>query len=516
MPQINEYQPDAGAQGAVGGVTPNLDSVSLFGRGVEHVGAALSEASDVVHRRQAQEEVSQVYGQFAQARADWNIKVKQRLKDGTLDPDKLDQEYADYVNKAGDNLQTAEGKDFFNRQANRLGGTLMQNAIIGKAKIAGEQAYSDISTGVNVHVANLMSHPEQVDDALGATEELIAAKQKDGTLTPEQAIQAKRQLLPEIAMGSLKGLAEQDQGVDENGKPYENLAKQSLDKGHFAEYLNEQQRSSMYQYARAAETRKETDKERETATAHRMLEKQGNDYMDQNSNRILNGTYSLKELQTAPLTFQQKEYMQAKVKAQAMDESRTDPNRFKNVYSNIINGNITTRDQLAAEFNKGGLAPATMDHLTHELDATPEGHLVKSMQKNVDREAQDLRFKGPGGVYTQAGDAAYTNFQTELYQERQKAQAQGISDRQFYSNTNPKDPTSPTAILNKYRLNMMDRTRIGAEEATGQSGDGSIRYSNSPTKEIPPQQPAEAAKAPAEDMIKPGESIMSWKKRTGK
>lgn len=489
MPQINEYLPESNAQGAVGGVTPNLEAVSLFGRGIEHVGAGLEEVGNVIHKRQAQSEISQVYGQFAQARADWNIKLKEQLKDGSLDPDKFDQDYADYVNKAGDGIQTAEGKDFFNRQANRLGGTLMQNAMIGKAKIAGEQAYADISQGINVHVANLMSHPSDVSEAIDATQELIAAKQKDGTLSPEQAIAAKRQLLPQLAEAAMKGHAEEDPGTDATGKPLPNIAKQLLDKGAFAEYLNEPQRAALYTYARQADERRRVDSDRAEITAHRNLEKQGLDFMDQASNRILNGQFSLKELQSAPLTFQQKEYLQAKVKAQNAQEVATDPRRFTNVYGKMLDGDITTRGQLIEEYHKGGLAPSTMDHLMHELDATPDGHIVKNMQKQYDKMAQELRFKGVGGVYTQAGDAAYLGFQTELNQARQLANSQNISDRAFFSNQNPKDPLSPVAILNKYRMSALDRARTGAEEAVSQANgqsSGVVKYSTSPTKELPP------------------------------
>ncbi len=599
MPQINEYRPEVNAQGAVGGVTPNLEAVSLFGRGVEHVGAALEQAGDVIHRRQAQQEISQVYGQFAQARADWNIKLKAGLKDGSLDPDKFDQDYADYVNKAGDGIQTAEGKDFFNRQANRLGGTLMQNAMIGKAKIAGERAFADISQGINVHVANLMSHPEQVDDALGSTEELISAKQKDGTLTPEQAIRIKSQLMPQLAEAAVKGLAEQDPGQNEKGEDNENLAKQSLDQGHFAELLNEPQRAALYQYARAADNRRQIDGERAAATAHRLLEKQGQDYLDQNGNRILNGQLSAKEIQTAPLTFQQKEYALSKIKAVNNEEAVTDKRVFHNVYSNILNGNITTREQLITEYNKGKIAPHDMPFLEHQIDNTPDGLVVKNLQKQLDNAAKSLILKGPGGVPVVAAKA---NFDMEVMQARQAAEAQGIPAKQFFSNTNLKDPTSPFAILAKHQIGFADRMGMVSQqlqaEATGQGANPNInRYSNSPTKEVPPptvsapqanpsppaaepaapqggpaaqqkggegafaleqlglagpevdakakardqerqamrdsintgkrsrkvtlpaddnEESASAAAQPKDDMIRPGESITAWKKRTGK
>lgn len=498
MAQINEYTPETNAQGAVGGVSPNLEAVSLFGRGVEHVGAALEEAGAVIHRREAQQEVSEVYGQFAQARANWNVTLKQRLKDGTLDPDKFDQEYASFVNKAGESVKTAEGKDFFNRQANRLGATLMQNAIIGKAQVDGEKAYQDISQGVNVHIANLFTHPDQAPDAIDATHELIAAKQKDGTLNPEQAIRLQKEMIPQLAEAAVKGFSDQDPGKDESGAEHANLGKQFLDKGGFAEYLNEPQRAALYRYADQADNRRRIDGERAETTAHRLLEKQGQNYMDTNANRVLNGSYSLKELQSAPLTFQQKEYIQAKVRAQNAQEVATDPRRFTNVYNKVIHGDITSRDQLVAEFDKGGLAPSTMDHLMHEIDSTPEGHLVKGMQKTVDKDLQGLRFKGAGGAYTTAGDVFYTNAQTAIYQARQQANAQGITDRQYYSNTNPKDPTSWVAIKNQFLAGMTDRASIGANEAMGKATDqdyGTMRFSTSPTKEIPPK--AEPAPPPS-------------------
>lgn len=501
MAQINEYLPDTGVQGAVGGVTPNLEAVSLFGKGLEHVGSGLQEVSDVVHKREYQQEISQVYGQFAQARADWNVKLKQRLRNGTLDPDQFDQEYADYINKIGDNLKTAEGKNFFNRQAYRLGGTLMQNAITGKAQIDGEKAFQEINTGVNVHVANLMTHPDQAPDAIDATQELIAAKKADGTIDTVQSIRLQKQLVPQLAEAAVKGFANQDPGVDEKGNPHENVGKQFLDNGGFAEYLNEPQRAALYSYAREADNRRRIETDREESTAHRSLQRQGLEYMDQASNKILNGTYSLKELNSAPLTLEQKLYVKHQVDAVNKEESVTDKPTFNRVYKQLLSGEITTHEQLNQLVLDGAkIAPHDMPFLYKQIDSTPDGLVVKNMQKGIDKMIdRQFNIKGVGGAPMVGAQAAAADARMEIMQAQQAFVAGGGTPKDFYSNTNMKDPASPYAILQKHQISMPDMLQMQAQQlqsqVTGQGNNPNVnRYSNSPTKEVPP--PSSAPQTP--------------------
>lgn len=486
MPQINEYQSQVDAQGPVGGVTPNLEAVSLFGRGVAHVGAAVGEAADIVHRREAQAEQSQVFGQMAQARALWNSKLKERLNDGSLDTNKFDQEYADYVNKIGENLSTAEGKDFFNKSANRLGGTLMQNAIAGQAQIAGQTAYDDITKAANTYSSTLMEHPDQFKDVHDEVQTMIAGQDQ---LNPVQKRRLAEALLPKLAEGAVRGWAMQDPGKDDNGNSHENLATQMLKNGGFDDYLDTNEKTKLMAFAREQDHLRTLGDIQQETTKNRQLQAKGQDYMDQNANRILNGSYNLQEMNAAPLTIQQKEYIQAKVKAQVKGEVTTDPRRYNDVFGKIINGDYTSRDQIAAEYNKGGLSPDDADKLQRKIDMTPEGHILRQNIKQIDKEAQGLRFKF-GGAFTQAGDEAYHNFQKEL-----DAQAQQFVDtgkgtmRDFYSNQPTNSPTSPLNILNRYRLGAADQMRIGAQEMIqNQTGkqSGGVQYSTSPTKEIIP------------------------------
>lgn len=512
MPQINEYQSQIDAQGAVGGVTPNLEAVSLFGRGIEHVGAAVGEAADVMHRREAQAEQSQVFSQMAQARALWNSKLKERLNNGTLDTNQFDQEYADYINKVGENLSTAEGKDFFNKSANRLGGTLMQNAIAGQAQIAGQKAFDDVTRAANTYSSTLMEHPDQFKDVHDEVQTMIAGQDQ---LNPIQKRRLAEALLPKLAEGAVRGWAMQDPGNDDNGTPHENLAAQMLKQGGFDEYLDTNQKTKLLAFAREQDHLRTLGDIQQETTKNRKLQAMGQDYMDQNANRILSGDYDLKELNMAPLTMQQKEYIQAKVKAQVKGEVTTDPRRYNDVYSKIINGDYTSRDQVAAEFNKGGLSPDDADKLQRKIDMTPEGHLLKQNIKQIDKEAQQsLRFKFGGG-YTQAGDEAYHNFQKELDSQAQQFVDTGKGTiRDFYSNQPANAPTNPVNILNRYRVGAAEQMRLGAQEMisrqTGQ-GSGAVQYSTSPTKEIAPavlpkpQAPAEPLPDdPAEFLRKKG------------
>lgn len=509
MPEIKEYNPQTESQGAVGGVTPNLEAVSLFGRGLEHIGTSIDEASDVVHRRQAQEEISNTYGQFAQARADWNVKLKQGLKDGTLDPEKFNSDYADYINKIGDGVHTAEGKDFFNKQANRLGGTLMQNAITGKAQIAGQQAFDALNGGLQTNLADIHSNPEQGPDIMDGFQQAVDAHVATGTLNPQQARELKNQKMSELAQATIEGWAAKDPGQDDQGNPHENLAKQILDhtdddgKGKaFDQYLSQQQRDHLYAYAKQQDTNRRVDQDNQLANAHRNIEMAGQNFMDDpdNATRILRGQMSTKEIEQMPGTLQQKEYLTQKLKMASMDESRTIPAQYNKAWTAINTGEVTTRQQI---MDWPGLAPATKDRLFHEIDSTPDGQMVKSIKSGYDKMIdQGLRFKGVGGAYTGAGDLAAMNAKSEMSaQAKQFVDSGGGSARAYWSNNDPKDPTSPIAILNKYRGTMGSRMNDAANEAIqqtqGTARPPSVPLSNSPTKEVPPPQFGPQQESPA-------------------
>lgn len=512
MPQINEYQPQVEAQGAVGGVTPNLEAVSLFGRGVEHIGEGVEVASDVIHKREAQQEKSEVFGQMAQARALWNTKLKQRLNDGSLNTDQFDQEYADYIKGIGQNLQTAEGKDFFNQSANRLGGTLMQNAITGQAQVAGQKAYDNTVQAINTYSSTLMQHPDQFGDVHDEVQTMINGN------TDLNAVQKRRlseTLLPELAKGAVRGWAMKDPGTDENGQTHDNQAKALLDNGVFDKYLNSDQKTQMYGFAREQDNLRRISEDQNLANSHRQLELQGNTYMDKIANRVLDGSYDVRELNNAPLTFQQKEYVQAKVKAQVKGEVTTDPIRYNQVAGKIINSVYTSRDQIAAEYNKGGLSPDDADKLMRKIDMTPDGVRLKGYQKELDKDIESLKFKF-GGTSTQAGqNAAYAARQEIDVQAEQFVQNGKGTLHDFYMNQPDNAPTNPKNIIAKKRLSAVEQMQAGSQEmqqrATGQQ-PGAVQFSTSPTKEIKPS-PVAPPTGPAKNAKRPGESADDYIKR---
>jgi hypothetical protein len=494
MPQINEYEPQVGAQGAVGGVTPNLEAVSLFGRGIENLGRSFQEAGDVIHRREAQEETSKIYGQFAQARADWNINLKKRLNDPNFSADQFDQEYADYINKAGENIKTAEGKDFFNRQANRLGGELMTKAVTQTAQIAGEKAFQAISGAVDVHVANLHGNPEDGPHAIDATNELIAQKLKDGTIDRVTAMKLQNQLLPQLAMASVKGYAEIDPGKDDSGKPHENIAKQFLDKGGYKEFLNDAQRTHLYEEARAADNRRRIEGDRLETDAIRQRQKDGQDYMDSNAPLILSGKLSTKAIMQAPGTLQQKEYMLNAIEKINKQESITDKKVYNSTYRSILSGDITSKDQLHAMVLDGlQIAPHDVDYLEKKIDSSPDGMVIKKMQKSFDKMIdKSFNLKGFGEAPMVGAGAAAADTRMELMNTEKAFIDAGGTARAFWTNTDTKDPLSPYAVLQRHQINLPEMLKMQTEEMHSQitglnNGIEVNRYSNSPTKDLPPE-----------------------------
>src|SRR4029077_21104643 len=125
MPQINEYgAPEVAAQGPVGGISPNVEEMGALGRGIENLGTAVSQGSEMLHCREAQKETSNVYSRINALRVTQTEYLQQHASSPKFDIDDFKSKFADQVNQIGETLNTAEGKDYFERQSARLGGSL--------------------------------------------------------------------------------------------------------------------------------------------------------------------------------------------------------------------------------------------------------------------------------------------------------------------------------------------------------------------------------------------------------
>lgn len=277
MPEIKDYAPQVEAQGPIGGTSPNLEAVTAKGRGIERLGNAVEQGSDLILRAQTQEEVSNINAGFAQARADWTLKLKSRLADGSLDVDKFKQEFDDYTSKMGDDISTPGGKNYFNKQQGRLSASLTTSAAMGQAAIKGRQQADNWQSSLDHSSIAVANDPSQFDDSyhsmVDGINEMISANPK---LAGHEE-KFRRQAGETLSVAAVKGWAQVDT----------DKAQKLLDNGAFDQYLDADKKTYLQGVIKTQARANDIEDERK----ERLVEKAQKTAQDASIDKWLRGMY---------------------------------------------------------------------------------------------------------------------------------------------------------------------------------------------------------------------------------
>lgn len=205
MPKIQEYLPEQEAQGPVGQTTPMLEQVSMFGRGIEEFGRDLGDAYSVLHQRQSQVESADAAASVAEQREAYMEHIDQGTRDGSLDVEKVKQDYQKWAEKQSEQYNTTQGKDTFLRASSRTGGAILLKAARSKSVVMGNQAKENLN---NLSISNsnvALKDPAQFDDLYQQQTEALQAQVEAKSLTPAEARQAGDAMSLELAKSAVRG-----------------------------------------------------------------------------------------------------------------------------------------------------------------------------------------------------------------------------------------------------------------------------------------------------------------------
>lgn len=514
MPQINEYLPQVEAQGPVGGTSPNLEAVGAVGRGMEHFAQSLEGLSDVVYKKTEQKEVADSYSLFAKARADWNQELNTRLGNNTLDADKFKQEYQDFVDKNSQNITTPGGKNFFDRQAARLGGSLLTTAAKGQVIVDTNLAMGQRKEDLKNDTNSLFDNPSGLNfvDILDKNGEKLAADLEAGTLKAKDAPMVKAFTERELANAFLMGTAR-------TGEDGPQRAMRMLRDGAMNDYLNADQRKK----AEVDIEKQERLNNQESAYAEKAVKKAEDVATEAILQKalpdIVSGKMTPKQIMALPIKESIKEHLL--LKQEHYNDEKYKPNHElqNDVYQKIIapDGDpdkIQTTDQLLAYRGPHGerLNLNDIKELSRDLDKySPQGKQLNSDRKSTNKvlTAGILTTGMPSvenGFSNKPSAAAQTQLQ-QATQDLKRMEDQFAKDgKDIHSLHDPgsKDYFATPARMAKYRLNAAEVMKAKADQ---------IRIGTSGTATGPAfgQKKDPDAYDPAVD-----KSIQDWKKRTGR
>lgn len=228
MPKIRSYDsPQFEFQGQ--SVRSNADlSGSGAGKAMEQFGEQFSNMEESQYKRQAQNEVSDLNAKFSEARAEWATKIDEQTRDGSIDSQKLTEEYQNYTNKMSEGLQTNEGRRFFDQQSAGLGGYVLKNSARAQAVVAGDKAVSDISSSLNTSSTLLQRRPGDFQDVYQQTLHGIDAQMETGVIRQKEGEKLKILAGKELAKNAAYGLIRKSPGD----------AIRAMDRGDYDKYID--------------------------------------------------------------------------------------------------------------------------------------------------------------------------------------------------------------------------------------------------------------------------------------
>lgn len=495
MPKINDYSQNqiAAPRGRVENTT-GLENAGAMGKAMAGLGGVIEDIADVSYRRQAQSELSDLNAGFAEARAEWASRIDQEFADGTLDAEKINQDFQDYMFKMNEGVQTREGRNFFERQQARLGGFVLRNATKSQAVLAGAKAAASWRESINNDGNALMSDPSSFDNIYASQIEALDAQVEIGTIAAKDAEKLKLQTGAELSKAAIRGWADfGDEGPD--------IAEGELSSGTYDQYLTADQKTQMQGYIRQQRNANEIEKGRERAAEKRAQELASEAWQQENIEKLSKASLSTKSILKSPMSADDKIRWMRLADESVKSKTQNDPRVYNELSRRILlpEGDPKKINSIAdlSPYVNRGISIQDAVQLSGYVDKTPDGQSLKSNRKALmDFADAKLVKKDPmTGVSDPDGERSMATFQVALQAAENQLRKEGKPISSLY------DPSSKDYFGNQVGKYLKTPQEIFAAMAG---------------RAAPSTPPESVAPGGNEKRRKQGESAADYLKRIGK
>lgn len=495
MPKIREY----GVQN-LEFQNPGLSSSAALehsgdmGRAVDKFGQTVENVGDMVYRRQAQEETSNLNASFAQLNAQVTSDIDDGTQDGSIDAQKYTDGLQKKIDSMDQNITTREGRNAFERNAGHLQEYAFKRASRGQAAVAGAVSVNNVKTTLSGYSQSLMADPSGFAQNREAMLSAIDDQVQTGGLKATEAEKLKVVARNNLAEATMRGWARLDP----------DLAEKKLYSDEFKGDLDSNSMSQMQDYINKVRVAKGAEESRSEAAQKRAEKATGDAWMAQNLHSIADGSLDANKILDAPgLKPQFKLDLLKKVQAHANDGGGiTNPAVLTQIHSRILADpsdpqKIVDPSQIIDKVGNG-ISWKDFEKLTHDMPKTPDGEDFRQSKKSALDVAKAEVLKQGFSAFGGSKYSADSQRQLQMYiDDVRRAERQAVKDKKPLSSLY--DPKSPDYVASPERLKKYQMTPK--------------EYFDSQAQERLKSQPA--FNSNDEGKIKPGESIVDWKKRTG-
>ena len=446
MPKIRSYdqtQTQATSRGLA--PTENPSTAGAPARGLQSLIESAVDLGSAIYRRQAQNEVSELNAEFADARAEWTQKIDDQIQTGKIDTQKIDEDYTNFVDKINTDISTPAGRRFFDRQSARLKGYVLSNAARGQARLAGEKAAAEWQVALNSSGNTLQQNPGGFRDVYDSSIEAIEAQVETGAMPAAIAEKFKLRTGQELAQASIRGYANQSPEV----------AQKMLDSGQYDEHLTPDQKAQMQGYVNAQKTAAEIDERRRLAAEEKAKKLKSEAWQQENLSKLSNGSLVTKEILNSPMAPDEKIRWMKLADEATKQNTQSDPKVFNELTRRVL---LPPDDPQHID-GITGLAPfvgkgVSIDDVTKInsfIQKLPEGQNIRDNRKRlIDfADAKLVKIDYQTGSKDPDGESNMASFVVALQEREAQFRKENKNVSDLY-NPNSKDYFGNE--VNKYQL----------------------------------------------------------------
>ncbi len=495
MPKINDYStPQYGAQVNAIESSNGLRQDGAYGAGLQRLGGAVDDFGDMVYKRKAQEETSDLNASFSEARAEWAQNIDDETRNGTIDAAKTSEKINDYVNGMNQDFTTAEGRRMFERESARLHGFVLKGAARGQAQVAGAKAEANWRSALASNGAVLQTDPSDFVNTYQSTMDSIDDQVATGAIPATVASKFKLETGDDLAKSAIRGWA--------NLNP--DIAQKKLTAGEFDKYFKDADtKAAMQGYINSQKSAAEVEQRRVEKAIETAQKKRSEAWQSKHLQPLVDGQLPTKEIINAPdLKYDDKVAMLKLQDWASRERTQLDPGVENEIFRriNLPDGDpqqINNISQMVPMVGHG-LTPESVHKLSGWIDDSPAGKIKKDGRKKlVDYATARLVKKDAFGMSDPKGELLLSQFLTDL-QATEAEYAQDKTGKSVMELYNPSSNNYFGLTADKYKRSQKDIMKDTVQEMRKASIKKSVDFNSKTQSALPRQQ---------------GETIDAWLKR---
>ncbi len=490
MPKIITYEQQVGIPTAEVRSSASPETAGMVGEAVSGFGKSVGSFGEAMQKHDENQDINDTHAALSQLRNDYTRRIQTETQAGTIDAEKLHQDYEDSVNKITGNMQTHKGQEYLSQHSAMLGSDLIHTASVSQAQVAGKLAVEQWNNSLNLNGNTLQSSPSSFDGTLRDSISAIEAQVQNGSLSRVQAEELKRKTGEQLSDAAVHGWA--NINADQ--------AKKILDSGTFDKYMDNTKKESLYGTIRAYKNAEITEQERVLKVQKEYKEKQSEKWQNDAISKLSDNSLDPKAILESPMTAAQKHQWLGWQRQHVNEQFSTDKAVVNNIQQRILLPDTDTTGQRIVNQNQvmqylgKGLTIDDVQKLTKFIDNTPQGKDLSAQRKLFFDAAKAQIIKTDPFSRTSAG---HENL-ARLTDAASKAEEQAVKDGKNPSSVY--DQNSKDNMWNqipKYKMSMEEFQK----NAMGQY-----------TKDTPQKVDVPGL---SDNKRKPGESLPDYKKRMG-